>query len=49
MTHWPHQVAGYERDVTAARNQLDAETWDTEWAIGCAMTLEQAVEYALSF
>jgi hypothetical protein len=49
MTRWRHQVAGYERDVAAARSQLNAETWGAKWAIGCAMTLEQAVEYALSF
>jgi hypothetical protein len=47
MAHWRHQVAGYERNVAAARSQLDAATWATEWASGCALTLEQAVAYAL--
>lgn len=47
MSHWRHQVAGYERDVAAARSQLDAETWRADWGIGRAMTLEQAVAYAL--
>jgi hypothetical protein len=43
MSRRRHQAAGYERDVAAARSQLDAEAWDASWAIGCAMTLEQAL------
>ncbi|MHB8630113.1 MAG: tetratricopeptide repeat protein [Aggregatilineales bacterium] len=33
----------YERHIEAARNQLDASTFDRAWAEGQSMTLEQAV------
>jgi hypothetical protein len=36
-----------ERDVAAARAQLDEATWAAAWAAGRAMTLEQAIVYAL--
>jgi len=45
---WRHDEAGYERDVALARSQLDPEAWREAWEAGCAMTLEQAVEYALA-
>jgi predicted ATPase/DNA-binding SARP family transcriptional activator len=44
----PGDRAAYERDVTAVRNQLEAAVWQAAWAAGRAMTLEQAVAYALS-
>ncbi len=37
----------YERAVTAARAHLDSATFTTAWAEGRAMTLEQAIAYAL--
>jgi len=37
----------YEDDVRAVRAQLDETTFNTAWAEGQAMTLEQAIEYAL--
>lgn len=37
----------YERDVTAVRTGLSEEAFTAAWAQGRAMTLEQAVEYAL--
>jgi hypothetical protein len=37
----------YDTAVNAARAQLDAATFDALWAEGQAMTLEQAVAYAL--
>jgi tetratricopeptide (TPR) repeat protein len=40
--------AGYERDVAAARAQLDEATFAAAWAAGRAMSLEQAIAYALS-
>ena len=40
--------ADYERDVAAARTQLDEATFAVAWAAGQAMTLEQAIAYALS-
>ena len=33
--------------VAAARAQLDDDAWATAWAVGRAMSLEQAVAYAL--
>lgn len=38
----------YERGVTTLRAQLDEATFNAYWAEGRAMTLEQAVAYALS-
>ena len=37
----------YEGDVATARAQVDDATWDAAWAEGRAMTLEQAIAYAL--
>ena len=48
LTRPYHQDADYERNVALARSQLDAERWNAAWAAGCAMTLEPAVEYALT-
>ncbi len=47
MPRWRHQQAGYERDVALAQSRLDPDAWSAAWAEGCAMTLEQAVDYAL--
>jgi predicted ATPase/DNA-binding CsgD family transcriptional regulator len=38
---------GYEDRLAAARAQLDKGAWEAAWEEGQAMTLEQAVEYAL--
>jgi non-specific serine/threonine protein kinase len=40
--------AYFEPHLAAARARLDNATWETAWAEGRAMTLDQAVEYALS-
>jgi len=48
MTRPYHQEAGYERAITLTHRQLSTEAWNAAWAAGCAMTLEQAVEYALT-
>jgi hypothetical protein len=37
----------YQRQVAAARERLDGESWTTAWTEGRAMTTGQAVEYAL--
>jgi non-specific serine/threonine protein kinase len=37
----------HHRQVEAARDRLDQDTWTRAWAEGLAMTVEQAVEYAL--
>jgi hypothetical protein len=47
MPRWRHQETGYSRDLALAHCQLDAEMWSAAWSAGCAMTLEQAVAYAL--
>jgi DNA-binding NarL/FixJ family response regulator len=38
----------YERRLTVARSQQDEAAWAAAWAEGRTMTLEQAIEYALS-
>jgi hypothetical protein len=43
----PGDRAAYERDVAAVRDLLDAAARETAWAAGRAMTLEQAIAYAL--
>ena len=42
----PEQVE-YERDLNAVRTELGVETFSVTWNEGRAMTLDQAVEYAL--
>jgi DNA-binding NarL/FixJ family response regulator len=37
----------HRSQVAAVRSQLDGGTWTAAWAEGRAMSLEQAVEYAL--
>ena len=41
------ELARFERYVSAARSQLGDEPWEKLWQEGQAMTLEQAVGYAL--
>jgi hypothetical protein len=43
----PVYQPGYERDVAAARTQLDAATFAAAWDAGRAMTVEQAIAEAL--
>ncbi len=43
----PADRAEYDRNVAAARAQLDESTFNAAWAEGRAMTLEQAIAYAL--
>ena len=43
----PADRAEYDRDVAAARAQLDEATFAAAWAEGRAMTMEQAMAYAL--
>ena len=38
---------GHDRDVAAARTQLDGKAFEAAWAAGRALTLEQAITYAL--
>ena len=43
----PNDREEYDRNVAAAREALDAEAFAAAWAEGRAMTLEQAIAYAL--
>jgi len=38
----------FERNLAIAREQVDEATFDAAWAEGRAMSLEQAIEYALA-
>jgi predicted ATPase/DNA-binding SARP family transcriptional activator len=44
---WYVERTDYERNVAAARAQLDEATFDAVWTEGHAMTMERAIEYAL--
>jgi tetratricopeptide (TPR) repeat protein len=44
----PPERNAYERCVAATRAKLNAETFAAAWDVGKAMSLEQAVEYALA-
>jgi tetratricopeptide (TPR) repeat protein len=44
----PVERANYERDIAAARAQLDEDAWIVAWAEGQAMTVEQAIAEALA-
>ena len=48
MLRWQYQNAWFEHDLVLVCSQLDAKAWDAAWSAGRAMTLEQAVEYALA-
>jgi tetratricopeptide (TPR) repeat protein len=43
----PVQQREFERNLAIARAQVDAVSWAAAWAAGRAMTLEQAIAYAL--
>ncbi len=43
----PILCASYDHDVTAARAAMDEATFTEAWAAGRAMTMEQAITYAL--
>jgi predicted ATPase/class 3 adenylate cyclase len=43
----PVERADYERDLAGAHSQLDEAAFATAWAAGQALTLEQAIAYAL--
>ena len=44
---WPAEQADYERNLQRTRAQVDAAAWEAAWAEGRAMSLEQAIAYAL--
>jgi len=43
----PGEIALQEPYLSAARSQLDERSWQEAWAEGRAMTLEDAISYAL--
>ena len=43
----PGESALQEPYLSAARSQLDETSWQEAWAEGRAMTLEEAISYAL--
>ncbi len=48
VTMVPSRRADYEDGLAAARQALSVSAFDAAWSIGTSMTLEQAVDYALS-
>ena len=42
------EQARYDQDVAAARQALGDDAFAMDWAEGRAMTMEQAIQYALS-
>ncbi|MDZ4717391.1 MAG: hypothetical protein SH847_02900, partial [Roseiflexaceae bacterium] len=47
MPHWEPQELWSDRGIALARSQLDPTQWEVAWQQGYAMSLEQAVAYAL--
>jgi hypothetical protein len=45
--HWPSERAAYDADVDVAREGLGDRAFAAAWAQGWAMSLEQAIAYAL--
>ena len=48
MRHWPMDRTENERTLVILNEHLDDATFATAWAVGCTMSLEQAVAYALA-
>jgi len=46
--HHPEEDALREPYMATARSQLDEASWEEAWAEGRAMSMEQAIDYALS-
>jgi len=46
--HMPEEDALREPYLAAVRSRLDEAAWETAWAEGRAMSMEQAIDYALS-
>ena len=44
----PEEDAWREPYMATARSQLDEASWEEAWAEGRAMSMEQAIDYALS-
>ena len=44
----PYDLANFDRSMAALRAQMDEEALETEWTEGRAMSMEEAIEYALN-
>jgi hypothetical protein len=44
----PLDLPVHERNGATARAQVDGASWEAAWSEGNAITLEEAIEYALS-
>jgi DNA-binding CsgD family transcriptional regulator len=45
---WEHVPTDHERHLAVVRSQLEETAWEAAWSEGRTMTLEEAIEYALS-
>jgi len=41
------EEAAYSRELATVRRELDEQVWDSAWAVGQAMSADEAVSYAL--
>jgi hypothetical protein len=48
IVRYAPERAAYERDMAAARSKVDPAAFEAWWAVGQAMSLEQAVACALA-
>jgi hypothetical protein len=44
----PQERTEYDREIAELRANMDEKTFASFWAVGRAMTMEQAVSYAIS-
>ncbi|HKP51144.1 MAG TPA: NB-ARC domain-containing protein [Chloroflexia bacterium] len=44
---WPAERIEWDRNMSVAKAQLDEIAWQEAWDAGCAMTMEEAIVYAL--
>jgi predicted ATPase/class 3 adenylate cyclase len=47
VSMWPIEQATYDRNLSAARAQMDEPTWQAAWEEGRAMNMERAIQFAL--
>ena len=47
MNAFPHEQAALEQDLEKAREVLSPEVFEQAWADGLAMTVDDAIAYAL--
>jgi hypothetical protein len=47
LSLWPADRLDYDRNLTTARARLDEASFEAAWAAGRAMSMEEAIAYAL--